>query len=547
MAKKAAAPKAVKKVASPKPPQGQQQAPTPAPAKPAGKKAAMKIVRNLSTPEAKAAEAPPKPSPPPKPVQKEAPPREVLYDDVKVRVYRTNPKTGADDRLKAEDAKKLLGWDESKEATVDRYTLIDMNGSKVRCWNNAHNRAFDAGLARMWASEVLACRWKLNGETMIIGETGETISAQHRLAGLVFAKQEWEKNREKYPQWETEPAMDCIVVTGVKEADDTVNTIDTGRPRSLADVIFRSDVFADITKESERKQVARMTAYALKFVWSRTGANSDAFAPGKHTHGDSMDFISRHPRLLNFVRHVWEEDGGNEKRISKYLSPGYAAGLCFLMACSATEQEQGNAWRKEGSSANEDMLNWSLQDRAEEFWVAVSGGDKSVSPAIRTAMDLPTHSDDDAGGLVEQAERIAIIAKAWAVFAALGKNGEIKPSQLELKYTGDGEERVLDETPTVGGIDIGKSADDTTDSEHPAEASSPVQVPAKKAAGRKPAHATGEWSERIGQPVSVNDNGNVWNGTVKKVYSTQHAAVADVEDEEGREYQVELTKLSPAA
>lgn len=396
----------------------------------------------------------------PKKVEKSTEPREVLYPDVKAKILM------GEKALTAEDAKKILGWETEPAGTTfgDDFLLRDKDGAKVRCNNNIGNRPFDPNLAKTWASEILNGNWKLNGEPMIVGKTGLVLSGQHRQVGLVLAAHEWGQNPDRWEKWGKEPTMDCLLVLGVEEDDQTVNTIDTGRPRSLSDVLFRTiGLFKNLKKASDRKAVARVMSYSIKMVWSRTGAGSDAFAPNVRTHADSLDFIDRHPRLCQFVEDVWNEDDGKNRRISKYLSPGYAAGLYYLMASSATKSEVYN----KSSSPNEAMLDWSLEDRAWDFFVALSSGDASIA-SIRTAMGILLNSDDTDGEGLSIQERIAILAKAWNLFAL---KQPITAKGLELKYVTDDETGLkrLAEMPTVGGIDRGNPSD------HEAEDASPVE------------------------------------------------------------------------
>ena len=375
--------------------------------------------------------------------------RETVYEKVSVKLR------AGDSALTCDDAKKLLGWTPEPEGSTfaEDYLLTDLHGKKIRCSNNGHNRPFDRGLALLWAQEILNRRWRLNGETLIIGKTGETISAQHRLAGLILATQEWEMNRDEWSHlWETPPVLESIIVFGIDEGDGTVNTIDTGRPRSLSDVLFRtSDLFASITKESERKQVCRMAGYAIKLLKYRVGAGKIT------THSDSLDFVSRHPRLLNCVADVWSEDSGKDRKIGRFLSPGYFAALLYLMGCSATDPKTYAGTGAE--PPNEKSLDWSKEDKAWDFVVAIASGSADVAP-LRTALGMMLNSDElSDDGVTSLPEKMGLVIKAWNLFSA-GK--PLKSDEITVTSTiDDNGIRRLTEVPTIGGIDRGNPADDT--------------------------------------------------------------------------------------
>jgi hypothetical protein len=189
---------------------------------------------------------------------------EVIYPELEVMIFR------GDNPLKVAEAKKILGWQEESENVKfgNDFLLKDLQDKKIRCGRNRKNRPFQASLAKEWMSEVLKLHWKLNGETIIVDRLGELQSGQHRLIGLILAAQESILHPGKWRQyWKgQEPTMDTIIVVGVSEEDETINTIDCGKPRSLADVIYRSPFFSDLNA-SERSSCARVCSFAVKLIW----------------------------------------------------------------------------------------------------------------------------------------------------------------------------------------------------------------------------------------------------------------------------------------
>lgn len=408
-------------------------------------------------------------------------PGKVLYPEVSVSIC-----TG-DEALTAEKAKKLLGWEEEQPGKPygDKILFTDLHGKKIRCWNNDKNRPFVRSNAELIAQEVLRKRWRLNGETMIIGKTGVNISCQHRLVGLIMAAQAWNHQADMYPEWTSEPTMECIIVFGIEEDDATVNTIDTGRPRTLSDVLYRSELFEGVGN-ADRKVVARICDYGVKTLWHRTGVDSQAYAP-KRTHAEALDFIARHPRLLDAVRHIFEEDGsGSEgKKISKYLSPGYASAMLYLMGCCDSD---GKKYLAPPSLQDESQLEFTHWDKAMEFWTLLAGEHKSMA-GVRSALGKLLEDN-----LATIPARQAMLVKAWDIFI---HDGTIAEDLLELKWvTNDDGEKALAECPTVGGIDVGtpnehEEDDAIIDPEEASEEKKRIQAEtaAKKATKKVPAKA----------------------------------------------------------
>ena len=397
-----------------------------------------------------------------------------VYPEFKARVF------GPDAPLDFETAKQLLGWEEVPLGG-GKHTLVDETGKKVRFRNSTRNRPFTAELSRQYAQDLLRGHWKLNGETVIVGQSGEVISGQHRLAGVVLAEQIRTGPQAEHwtDQGLTGPVgMPTVVIFGAAEDDDTVNTVDTGRARSPADMLYRCHLFTSFPA-SERRTLARMTDHAVRIIWDRTGADQDAFAPRK-THSELMSFIDRHPKLVSCVKHIFTEN--TEGVISSHISPGYAAGMMYLMGVSASDP----AKYKKDDPREEKSLKFTHWDKANDFWVLFGTSD-NFKP-VRTARS-PYDTTDERGKKVVMErfpmssdstlnERVAVLCKAWAAFAA-GEPISLKTVELAYLVNEDGVPNLV-ERPTVGGIDMGPGGegdgDDATDGEDP----TPEQIEERK-------------------------------------------------------------------
>lgn len=372
------------------------------------------------------------------PTASEPPAREVLYKDVEVSVCDDG------NELTAEQARQLLGWTvpEEGKAKFSNAHLLDRHSKTVFCGNVVSlQRTFYRSLyeALMW--DILQGQWEFNGESCIVGRTGLVLDGKHRFTALALAAQEWERNPERYPFWSSEPTLHTVVVFGIKEHHKVVNTIGTGKPRSLADSLYGSGMFGK-RSATELRKMCRMLEYAVRLLWQRTGARDDAYNP-RASHSDALEFIERHSAVLDCVEHVFDENAGKDKRIERFLSGGYCSGLMYLMSASTTD---GEAYRT-APTQNEDVINLERMEQAMEYWTLLAGAAKEVQPVIDAIGKLAEV------GNMSVAERVAILVKGWNAYADKGK---VTPKQVELSYKTDGEGvRQLTEDPTVDGIDLG--------------------------------------------------------------------------------------------
>lgn len=387
---------------------------------------------------------PPSAEPSKKPPTLKAVGREVKWEKVTVRLCQGS------DAIDVDGAKKLLGWTEESENVKfgNDFLLKDTNDVKVRCLNNVRNRPLYMAFVQRIIQELLKGRWRLNGETIIIGRTGLVLNGQHRLVALILANQLWTAKQGQYQSWcPKAPTLEQVLVFGIAEEDATVNTMDTCKPRSLADVLYRSEHFAKLSGK-DRRLAARTTDYAVQLLWDRTGAGLEAYSKFR-THAESLDFVHRHPKLLEAVQHISEENG-DDNRLSRLISPGAAAGLLYLMGSARSERvKDDDTGYANMETPTEKALDWSLWDKACDFWVKVADGHKDVA-AIRQA--LAACSDDEGHGLNLKA-RCAIMVNAWNAWSN-GKSVTVANTTLKFEEDDMGA-RVLADVPTVGGIDLG--------------------------------------------------------------------------------------------
>ena len=373
-------------------------------------------------------------------------------------------------------AKQLLGWEEEgTEKFGTSYLLRDQWGNKIRCMNNLTNRPLYKTVYLRLVQEVLRKRWMYNGEPIIIGkQTGALLNGQHSLIGLVLACQQWEAEQPIWLfHWPDRPTMEKAINYGVDEADGVVNTLDTCKPRTLADVVYRSKYFTDL-QEKDRQRVSRMMESAVKLLWARTGAGSEVFNPSRvyRTHAESLAFIDNHPKITECIKHVYEEDG-TEGRIAAYVPPGYAAGFLYMMGSCKTDPKQ----YRQADLPHEDHLTWGMWDKACDFFALLAGRAPEVEDIRKAKLHLLEY---DRWG---PRDKWALLAKAWAQYATQDK---VTLGGCLPKYTKDENGiRTLAECPIVGGIDCGEILEAVDEDSITANDPTPEEIES-----RKPKHKT---------------------------------------------------------
>lgn len=437
----------------------------------------------------------------------------------------------ADKAITMEIAKKLLGWQE-QDKDVEEYHFTDLYGKKIVCHNNITNRPLYMSIVAILQQEHLRKRWVLNGEPLIIGRTGFILNGQHQLISLVFACQKWEQSQEDYPEWSEMPTMEKFCVFGIDEADSVVNTMDTCKPRTLSDAIYRSEFFADV-KKSDRKVVARMLDYAVKMLWHRTGADRDAFAP-RRTHSEALAFIGKHPRILECVKHIHTEDG-TKKQIARYISLGYAAGLMYLMGSSFTGEDGIKSYRE---SPEESHLDWKLWELAQTFWTLLAASDRKVA-AVQSLMSKMVED-----GQASRPERTGVLTKAWQRYSA-GK--PVKVEEIQLQYETDDETGMsfLSENPQIGGIDLADvlsaNVDPTVEEIEERAEEIKKENSDKKVNGGKKGKKKPSALPEIGQRVWIAEEGTddeYWSGIVDEVYETNGEHICKVKCSNKKSFEV---------
>lgn len=401
-----------------------------------------------------------------------APERKVVYPEPKGYLAH------GDKALTAAQFKRLLGWEEVEAPDEGCFPgLYTLFGKHVRLHNNTRNRRLYVGHVKELAYKILNRRWKLTGDTIAIGKTELIVSGQHRALALIWAAEQWKDSPQAYhwrELWPTEPTMETFMAYGVEEDDATFAAVNQGKVGTGADLLYRSD-FLSAHPPAARRDLSRVLDYAVRLLWSRLGRAGCAnpFAPYLDP-AQLYDFLGRHPRLIEMAEYVYRldrpdpSDGDTEatqakgvgRAVSRWLTPGYATGLAYLMAASASD---GNTYQHT-EPPNERAINFERWDRTLEYWRLLAAGGEELQP-VRKAIEAAARADTGAGA--SRAERIALLLKGWGAWLA---GGGITKRDLRLRY-----EPILgadgavvgqclidhaDNRPVLPGIDCGERPDD---------------------------------------------------------------------------------------
>ena len=366
-----------------------------------------------------------------------------MYPDLEVQLAM------GERAVDAEQAKVLLGWEEETEENRfgDDYLFADTLGSKIKCHNNIRNRPLYMGNVEQLKQDMLQRRWQFNGEPILIGKTGLILNGQHQLIALVLAEQERVgRNYEHWSEkWGGPVQIDKLVVCGIEETDEVFETMDTCKPRTVADLLYRSPHFENLTPR-HRKASARVLDYAIRLLWQRTGVSQGPFV-SKRTHSEALDFLARHPRLIECVGQVLRLNEGNA--ISRYLGLGYAAGLLYLMGSAASD---GDFYRNREAPSEKD-LDWGAWGKAVEYWTLFANQELADLHEVRYSLGSLYDKDVNGEEGPSLAEKLAIVCRGWVLYQA---HGHVSKEGLDLHYTVDRRGiQHMTSNPCVGGIDLG--------------------------------------------------------------------------------------------
>lgn len=186
------------------------------------------------------------------------------------------------------------------------HKVMTVTPSEARDWldtKNSRNRPVSQFAIDRYTQEIKAGNWKLNGQPIIFGKSGNILDGQHRLKAIVQANK----------------AVELTVLYGVD--DDTFDTLDVGNRRTLA------DVFA-----IEGETNTTMLAAGVRFVWRYATGQilSGTMARSKIATNQLFEkTLEKHPGLRRSVK-LYSMLKGRTGGIM--VPPGTGVGLHYLFS-----------------------------------------------------------------------------------------------------------------------------------------------------------------------------------------------------------------------
>ena len=397
----------------------------------------------------------------PRPIKYHEVSTEICYGDKAITCARMKEIVGWESESKyKERMKREVGNNPTEAHKIllgygENYLLKTfITGEKIRCNNINKNREISLSTVERYAQEVLHSgpglpkkkrAWKRNGSTMVVGKTGEVLDSQHRGLGFIEAVHEWRRDRNVDGGklwgkiWPTEPVFEIIMVTGVEESQDVIQTLDTNKVRKYRDNLFTSSSFRKLSLKGKKKK-SRMLEAAVSFVAKRTGYATtihsvtterernrlEGKGSGVLTHTQLGNFLRDHPKLIECVDFIYGEDGDNKLSGDWKLSPGMCAGLYYMMRAANTELLEYQKTRSEKS------IDFSLEEHAHGFWIDFVTQTK-VLEGLRQAITRINETDRANGIFGTRQEQIATIIHAWHDYVT---GTEVTVDSLDLQYKG---------------------------------------------------------------------------------------------------------------
>lgn len=164
--------------------------------------------------------------------------------------------------------------------------------SEILDRNNVGNRPLSRRIVNKFARDMLEGNWAANGETIKFSHSGRLLDGQHRLAAVV----------------KSGVSVAMFTVTGIDES--TFDTIDTGKPRSNADIFSLSGV----SNASDMSATARLL-YGYKYL--------SGFSAMRNTSPSVRD-------LLRVMDEYTYEAVDESLRAARHVGKFFRAALAFI-------------------------------------------------------------------------------------------------------------------------------------------------------------------------------------------------------------------------
>ena len=199
--------------------------------------------------------------------------------------------------------------------------------------HNRANRPLSQVTVDRYAAAMQAAEWKLNGDSIRFDENGDLIDGQHRLHACV-------KSGRTFMSY---------VVTDLPV--DAFDTIDQGRPRTMADVLARRG----------EKHYSTLAA-ACRFIWELETGKVGCAEKMRPSHLDGV--LNEHPTIRESVE-VTVKMMSNSK--VRFIPGSHVAALHYLFGTIKPHKNK-EFWERviEGTGLSKEMPEYTLRKRLIE-------------------------------------------------------------------------------------------------------------------------------------------------------------------------------------
>lgn len=236
---------------------------------------------------------------------------------------------------------------------------------------NPNNRGFKWARIRLYAGMMSRHEWELNGQTIIISDTGELNDGQNRLQGVI----------------ESGETVEMLLIFGVSRESRT--SLDQGLNRSIGDILT-------MVGYNGGGDLGTMTRYLIEFDLHREIDIAQALRPGRP---QVMEYVGQHPDLIAEIAD-FKRRAANNINLSRAL-------VAFAYHVILNET---------GKIANVD-----------DFFDRLLGGHNlSTNHPILTARERLKRDRDNEK--LTAAQKIEVVFRAWNAFRRSDK-----PKQFQIK------------------------------------------------------------------------------------------------------------------
>ena len=143
---------------------------------------------------------------------------------------------------------------------------------------NSRNRKIDKYRVALYATQMQEGKWRLNGEPIILSESGSLLNGQHRLSAVIASG----------------VTIKSLVVNGIPDSD--FDTIDQGKPRTNGDIFS----IAGMTNAHDKSSIVG------QYMFIERLAGLGYYKPKKIPAHDLLDFYYKNKELVEEAVNISE-------------------------------------------------------------------------------------------------------------------------------------------------------------------------------------------------------------------------------------------------